>query len=221
MAGHPFPAGRRTGANAWNAVLLALLFIGFSIAFVDRPLAGWSHENLRGIALFVWLTWIVEPVPGLAVVGLAGIGAAVLAGWRPGRIGWIVLACCLSSLLALALKDQLKLFCGRTWPETWTNGNPSWIANGVFAWQPFHGGEGWRSFPSGHTTLMAAPMSVLWRVLARMRWLSALPVVLVAAGLLGADYHWLSDIVAGGLLGTLTGFATVGLLKERLLRDGA
>ena len=26
---------------------------------------------------------------------------------------------------------------------------------------PFHGGQGWASFPSGHTTLATAPMAVL------------------------------------------------------------
>lgn len=188
--------------------------IGLSIAFLDRDIATWTHAHFHGVRFFVWLTWLVEPLPYLAVGLSAGMAVAMLSGWRPGKRGRQILACCLATLLALALKEQLKYYFGRTWPETWVDGNPSWIAQGVFSFQPFHGGQGWASFPSGHTTAAAAPMSVLWLVFPRLRWLWAGFVILVAAGLLGADYHWLSDIIAGAFLGAACGAGMSAVIAD-------
>ena len=189
-----------------TSILTGLVLAGLAIAFVDRPLSTWSHDHLHGLAIFVWLTWIAEPMVPTAMVGLVGAGIAALAGWRPGRWGRALIAVCVATLVAVAIKDQLKFAFGRTWPETWTGGNPAWIGGGVFGFFPFHGGQGWASFPSGHTTVIAAPMSALGRALGRGRWLCALPVVLVALGLIGADYHWLSDTLAGATLGLATGW---------------
>ncbi len=207
---------RSPAASALLAGLSCLLSVGFSIAFLDRGIATWSHEHLRGIRAFVWLTWIAEPILSLAAAGLAGLGIARLLGRRPGAWGWgrPFLACCLATLLASVLKTQLKYCFGRTWPETWIHGNPSWIAQGVFTFQPFHGGAGWASFPSGHMSVAAASMSVLFLSFPRFRWLWISVVVLVAIGLLGADFHWLSDILAGGFLGTLCGWGMVRLLAQ-------
>jgi membrane-associated phospholipid phosphatase len=203
----------RSPATRWLwAVLLCIVMVALSIAGLDRAVSTWSHADFHGLVGFIWLTRIVDPVPPLAALGLAGAGLAALAGWRPGRWGRVLIACCLATLVALAIKDQLKFAFGRTWPETWTNNNPSWIGNGVFGFQPFHGGQGWASFPSGHTTLMAAPMSILWQALPRWRWLWAGLVALVAIGLIGADYHWLSDIIAGAFLGAAAGIGMAALV---------
>jgi len=195
------------------AILSCLLLVGASIAFLDRPWATWSHLHLHGIAAFVWLTLIAEAVPPLVAAILVGAGAAALFGWRPGPRGRVVLACCLAAVIAMAVKEQLKFAFGRTWPETWTNGNPSWIGDGIFQFVPFHGGKGWMSFPSGHTAETAAPMAVLWRA-APSAWrpLWAAVVALVAIGLLGADFHWLSDVVAGAYVGIAAGVGTWSLV---------
>ncbi|PKU22436.1 phosphatase PAP2 family protein [Telmatospirillum siberiense] len=189
------------------------VLVGFSIAFLDRGIATWTHGHFHGVRFFVWLTWLVEPVPYLAAGTLAGLAVAMLCGWRPDARGRQILACCLATLVALAFKEQLKYCFGRTWPETWVDGNPSWIGQGVFSFLPFHGGRGWASFPSGHTTAAAAPMSVLWMAFPRLRWIWAGFVLLVAAGLLGADYHWLSDIIAGAFLGTACGAGMSALMR--------
>jgi membrane-associated phospholipid phosphatase len=128
-------------------------------------------------------------------------GVAALSGWRPGRHGQTLIACCLAALVAFAIKDQLKFAFGRLWPETWVNGNPSWIGNGAYGFNPFHGGTGWSSFPSGHMTDITAPMAVLWHRFARWRLMAALPILLVAVGLYGADYHFIGDMIAGVYLG--------------------
>ena len=110
---------------------------------------------------------------------------------------------------------MLKLAFGRPWPETWVNNNPSWIGTHTYGFRPFHGGAGWASFPSGHTTAITAPCAAIWPQAGRWRpALVALPC-LVAAGLIGADFHFVGDCIAGALLG----IASAGCV--RLATDSA
>ncbi|MDR3326250.1 MAG: phosphatase PAP2 family protein [Rhodospirillaceae bacterium] len=205
---------RSTIINILISCFVCAIMVGFSITFLDREIATWSHNYLNGIQMFVWFTWIIEPIPYLAVGGLAAFIILLLFGWRPGPLGSKILSFCLAVLVAIAIKEQLKFYFGRTWPETWTNDNPSWIDNGIFTFQLFHGKDGWASFPSGHTTTIAASMSVLWRIIPKFRLLWGCLFVLVAIGLLGANYHWLSDIITGGFLGTACGFGMTTLLCQ-------
>lgn len=197
------------------AAVSCLALVLLTIALADRPFSTWAHAEFHGDQGFIWLTWIVDPIPPLAVVGLIGAGIAAVAGWRPGAKGRVLLAACLSTIAALVVKDELKLLFGRTWPETWTNNNPSWIGSGTFGFWPLHGGAGWFSFPSGHVTLITAPMMVLWLCVPRLRALWAALIALVVIGLLGADYHWLSDTIAGFYLGLAMAVGMVALLDAK------
>ena len=197
------------------ALFLAAVPMPLSILFLDRAISSWSHDHLHGIVGFQWLTWIVDPLVPAAVAILAGTGLAALFGWRPGRWGRLAIACCIAALIAVTIKEYLKFAFGRTWPETWTNNNPSWIGSGTYGFQPFHGGQGWASFPSGHMTLISAPMAVLWLELKQLRLVWAGLVALVAIGLIGSDYHFLGDLIAGTYLGTACGSGVVALIRPR------
>jgi len=199
---------------AFFHLCLTLLAITLSICWLDRPLSTWSHDHLHGVAGLVWLTWIAEPIPLIAMLGLVGVGGATLLGYQLGPRGRLLLALCLAALVAIELKELLKFAAGRTWPETWINGNPSWIGNQEFGFSPFHGGPGWASFPSGHTTSITAVAAVLWQGIPRWRWLWATLVGLVALGLLGADYHWLSDVLGGVYLGAVIGLTLHALIAQ-------
>lgn len=143
------------------------------------------------------------------------MGIAALARGRAPKRGWrTVAAASLAFIIAYALKERLKYVMGRTWPETWVNHNPSWIANGAFGFHPFNGGEGWASFPSGHMTMISSVCAVLWARVRRLRWLWALLPALVAIGLFGSDYHWVSDMVAGTFLGVATAAGVLAYLPE-------
>lgn len=199
------------------AALSAVILIGLSIAFVDRPASTWAHATFHGVAVFPWLTWLVDPVLPVAMVGLAAAGLAVTGfaaglGWRPNAWSKTLIACCLAAVIAFAMKDALKFVFGRTWPETWIDNNPSWIGNGAYGFHFFHGGRGWESFPSGHMTLITAPLAVLWQRARRWRWLWAVPVLAVAIGLFGADYHFISDMMAGVYLGAACAAGAVALV---------
>ena len=193
---------RRTAALVLAAGVVAVLL---AYALLDQPVATAAHA-LHRPHWCLWLTWIAD-VPGPAsVAGLAAASIAWLAGWKPGPWGRLLLAACVATLAASAAKDLLKFAFGRPWPETWVNNNPSWIGTHTYGLYPFHGGAGWASFPSGHTTVITAPCAALWSVRRLRPLLAALPA-LVVAGLLGCDFHFVSDCLAGGLLGGAFGIA--------------
>jgi membrane-associated phospholipid phosphatase len=125
-----------------------------------------------------------------------------------------VLALCIAVLVATVLKEELKFLFGRTWPETWVANNPSWIKDGVYRFEPLHGGRGWASLPSGHMALIAAPCTVLW-ILApsAWRWLWAALMLAVAIGLIGADFHFVGDMIAGTFVGWACGIGAVALTR--------
>ena len=163
-------------------------------------MADWTH-GLHRPPWCVWLTWIADVPAPAAVAALVCAGIAWLCGWRPAGPGRLPLLVCLTTLAAVEAKDVLKFAFGRQWPETWVNNNPSWIGTHAYGFHPFHGGAGWASFPSGHTTAITAPCAALWPHARRWRpALAALPC-LVAVGLIGADFHFLSDCIAGAALG--------------------
>ncbi len=196
------------------ATAVAVLLIVLSILFLDRPLADASHDLLARPAWAIDLTTIADVPDPAAMLGLAIAGVAWLAGWRPGRAGRIALCACFATLAASAAKDVLKVVAGRPWPEPYIPGAPNWIGTHVFGFFPFHGGRGYAAFPSGHTTVIAAPCASLWRHVGRWASLLLVPPSLVALGLLGANYHFLSDCLAGAALGVVCGIALDGLVRR-------
>ena len=109
-----------------------------------------------------------------------------------------------SLLVAISLKDFFKYIFGRYWPETFIGNNPSLQKTGAYGFHFFHFGKAFDSFPSGHTTVIFAFMTVLWIMFPRLRWLAILCCASVIIGLMGCNFHFPSDIIAGALLGTIS-----------------
>lgn len=194
------------------ALIACILLLAFSVLFVDRAASTWSHEHLRRAAFLDALTHIVDPLRFAATLALCvGALAAIFTNWKPAENGKTVMAASLAVLVSAEIKELLKHFFGRTWPETWVGHNPSWIVDGSYGFHLLHGGAGWESFPSGHTTQMAALAAVIWLRVPKMRWLGVALVSLVAIGLWVSDYHFVGDILAGAFLGTACGVGMVGL----------
>jgi membrane-associated phospholipid phosphatase len=183
--------------------------------FVDRPVAFFVHDHdLRQYAFLKWMTYtpiFLEPLAPLVLVL-----AAVRRAWGPLTLLETTLAAtAVSLMITLAFKEELKVAFGRYWPATWINHNPSLlggedVAPGGYGFHPFAQLDsphpGWYdSFPSGHTARICALASVPWGAYRRWRWALALVVASVAGGLLGMNYHFVGDVVAGGTLGWLVG----------------
>jgi membrane-associated phospholipid phosphatase len=213
----------RTARLFVGAFIACVVLTLLSIAFVDRAVSTWSHATLHRPAPFEWLTHIIDPFVPAGSLGLTAIAIATVFGWRPGPLGRTLIALCIAVLVATVLKEELKFLFGRTWPETWVANNPSWIHDGVYRFEPLHGGRGWASMPSGHMTVITAPCTVLWLLAPRVwRWLWAALILAVAIGLIASDYHFVGDMIAGTFLGWACGLGAVALTRRLVTSsDGA
>lgn|SRR5262249_43550388 len=77
--------------------------------------------------------------------------------------------------------------------------------------------QGYASFPSGHTAVTCAVIAVLWVYCPAWRVLCVHAVLGVDVGLIGANYHFLSDLIAGGFVGTSSGW----MMTSRGRRTGS
>jgi membrane-associated phospholipid phosphatase len=197
----------------WIAFGLVVVAVAVSYALLDRPISFFAHEHLVPYRIFIRLTYIPESFAATAAVILLVLGVRSLSGrplprWQRVAVTWSV-----SVFTATAIKNQLKIAFGRTWPETWTRDNPSLIHDNTYGFNLFHAPHyGWyESFPSGHTAAMCAAAGVLWICYPRWRIVYALFVALVVVGLIGSNFHFLGDIIAGGFLG-----ASIAIVAVRL-----
>ncbi|HZP69185.1 MAG TPA: phosphatase PAP2 family protein [Pseudolabrys sp.] len=194
-------------------VSLAAVAVASAVAFVwvDRPVALLFHYAVARPEPFAKLTAVPDVLVPLAAAIFVVLGLMNLSGRALSRPQTCALLCSLSLIVAEITKAQLKLVFGRTWPDTWTNNNPSFLRDGVYGFNFFHGGHGYASFPSGHTAVTCAVISVLWVYYPKWRALYVLAVLTVATGLIGANYHFVSDVIAGGFVGVSSGWMLTSL----------
>lgn len=198
----------RRNARAPLVWLLAALLCApvalLGIYVIDQPLAQFSHTALGQPRLARWLTQLAR---GEVLIGVLVLGALSMSfSSRTVRFGRAFGTAAIAVILALLLTVGLKFLFGRTWPETWVDNNPSFIRDQVYGFFWMHGGIGYSSFPSGHTARAVAPFAVLGLRLPALRPLCYAVPILVALGLLGANFHFFSDCVAGCGVGLLCAF---------------
>jgi len=151
---------------------------------LDHAVHGWVHRTRQPVV--GPLAQVVADLanPPLVIAGML-LGTALIAArrqsWRPLVTG--VIAAVILSVVVLALKHVV----GRRGPA----GDGSMLA-----------------WPSGHTTtavvacgVIAAMVYPRWRRLAAL--IAVLPPALVGIAMVLRNYHWVSDALAGWLLGPL------------------
>jgi len=195
-----------SGRSGWAFVLAAT---AVSYRWLDRPIAFFAHDQTQQFHIFEQLTLIPEFLVPIAVVFVTAFGLWALSGRPLTRFESVLTLAGASLAVAELTKDQLQYVFGRTWPETWVRNNPSLIKDGVYGFNPFHGGPG---LPHSHrvTPPRFAP-SCLSCGSATHAFGGFTPARLrhVAIGLIGANFHFLSDVIAGGFLGISIGWFTV------------
>ncbi len=82
----------------------------------------------------------------------------------------------------------------------------------MYGFFPFHGGDGWGSFPSGHRSVVATTATIFWLVWPELRVVWAAIVAIVVVGLLGGNYHFVSDVIGGLYLGVAIGLEIAALM---------
>lgn len=203
------PTQDRRGHSAWwlAAMWVALLpAIVYCYRHIDQPLALWLYaQNSR--------SWPVMGLPQhfadvlvyslLPMVVFCGV-----AFWRAGRSRWLetLFDACLSLAIVLAVKTPVKALFGRTWPDTFYHNNPSYLDHGVYGFLPMQWQVAYWAFPSGHTAQIVAVSTAAILHEPKLGWLFVPLSAVVMIDLVAMNYHWLSDVLGGVLLGASIAF---------------
>ncbi len=186
------------------ALILGVLVVALCYFFVDQPVAQFVHDHrIVSQELLLWPRVVSGCISAAAAVAIVLVIAWRL--WK--KAGWLqtVLLAISVDLLAihLLIKPCAKWACGRYWPET--RGRPNWIGSGEYGFHPFHFGPAYGSFPSGHAMVVFSVAAVLWFSYPRWRWCYVLACAAMCAALVGLNYHFVGDVVGGGVLGSIIG----------------
>lgn len=197
--------GLRLVYRTAGALVVCAVLVGLCYWLVDWRVARWVYEQKFGEHHYLkWPTYLSPCIEDLAPIAVALVVLRRVFGpWRRWEV--VLLAAALSVMVAVGIAEQVKVVFGRPWPETWRNGNLSYISNDDYAFRWFHGNDEYGSFPSGHTTIICGAMSVVWIAWSKIRWLAAMFVLAVIVGLVADNYHFVGDTVAGAFLGSICG----------------
>jgi membrane-associated phospholipid phosphatase len=188
---------------AWMAISLAILVC---VLTIDHPLALIVRERIGPSRPAYLVVRLPEVVAGLTIIGAALLGIRrTLMGPLRGIWNDVFLAC-VGVCVVLALKSELKLLFGRVPPDTWFGHQSAPLRN----FHLFYAG----SFPSGHAAVLGVLTAFVWAWPAplRLAWLSVCLAVGGALMVVGA--HFLTDVIAGALLGV-----TIGAACRRIARS--
>jgi membrane-associated phospholipid phosphatase len=205
----------RTRLNrSFLALSTCAVAVVISYYFVDRPIAFFVHRH--EIARFEEFRWLTEPPPLVQswsplVLVLLAIRRA-FGEWRPWQAALFI--ACVSLIVADQFRESLGDLCGRYWPETWHNNNPSLIGTGAYGFHPFAVGDDTGSFPSGHSARIVAFFTVFWLVLPRGRWLYVILAAPMLVALVAMNYHFVSDVIAGSVIGGIIGAYAAALRTD-------
>jgi membrane-associated phospholipid phosphatase len=206
------------------AICAGLVALGYF--FVDRPVAFWVHDH--GIAKCFVLKWITYAPPLLETwAPLVLVLVMIRRALGPvTKLEWTCFTAALALLVSDEFRESLAAVFGRDWPETWRDNNPSLIANDAYGFHWFRTGSDYGSFPSGHMARTVGAAAVLWVAFPQgaVRWCVVAISVAMAVSLLGMNYHFVSDVIAGSFLGAIVGaFAALlcGLTERRRAVPGS
>ena len=186
------------------AVCLAAVLICYF--WIDRPVAFFVHNHhINTFRAFRWLTYPPPEVQNWSALMLTIL--VIRRAWGP-FLRWqkVLLVACLSLIVADDFRISLGDVCGRYWPNTWTHDNPSLIGTGAYGFHPFQRGDDVGSFPSGHSARILSFAAVWVIAMPGSRTVQIVAVVLCAPMLVSLvlmNYHFVSDVIAGSVLGGL------------------
>ncbi|MGE4266858.1 MAG: phosphatase PAP2 family protein [Deferribacterales bacterium] len=192
--------------NSYNLLIFLSLACAISLVFLDIPVAEFfkSHENK---AFFRFSTEITELGKSDIYIPLS------LAVWlifrkRNPLVAKIALSVFLTVVIAGLASNLTKFFFGRNRPVMLYDFD-------TYGFEFFHTKYYKTSFPSGHTTVAAALGSMLalhWR---KLTVPAAVFIILMAVTRLSTLNHFLSDTLAGMILG----IGVSVLIYDRMFKD--
>ncbi|MDC0534384.1 phosphatase PAP2 family protein [Francisellaceae bacterium] len=206
--------------------ICAVFFSIISYFYFDIPLVNLAHDlEIRECSfIFIKLTQIPEVIitamyclVPITLLSILFKRSVIYTKWV-----WLILLISLSLLVVLLVEDSLEYICGRYWPATWVDNNPSWLSNQVYGMNWFQGAsKGMQAFPSGHTAVIFTVSTMLWKFYPKYKYIYVLLCVLTMIGLMAMYYHWLSDIIFGAYIGYISSEVIYGVymqIKARVMR---
>jgi membrane-associated phospholipid phosphatase len=180
--------------------VLAVLICYF---WIDRPVAFFVYDyHINNIEAFRWLTYPPPEVQNWSALVLTIL--IIRRAWGP-FLRWqkVLLVACISLIVADDFRVSLGDVCGRYWPETWTHDNPSLIGTGTYGFHPFQRGDDIGSFPSGHACRIFGFAGVWMIAIPESRVVTMVLAAPMLLSLVAMNYHFVSDVIAGSVLGAL------------------
>lgn len=181
--------------------LIIISFISVSYFFIDAPLVLFIHKyELNKSFILEILTHIPDVIIALLLIYFL-LFLIIYKKWNRYKFFNVSFIALISVAISVQIKDLLKYVFGRTWPDTWKNGNPSLIVNNEYGFHFFRSGSAYSSFPSGHATVTFAFFTVLIFFYPKYKKYFYVPLFLLCLGQVFKYYHFLSDVLAGAFLG--------------------
>jgi membrane-associated phospholipid phosphatase len=189
------------------ALIVCAIFTVFCVWFVDLPVALLAHAHADT------MTFLARPLDAeLLFVPLGGVaifacGCAVLAGRTLPHWAEVAMLAGFSAMWAIACNYfLLQPFFGRL-DIGW------WLVKGRYGFDLFHGQQG-AGFPSGHATIAASFLIVFWLFYPRVRIPIAVFIALEGIGLVLMNWHFVSDVIGGLLLGATAAIMTTAVFRK-------
>src|SRR6266576_1445554 len=193
-----------------TAAVLACCF------WIDRPVAFFVYRHhINTIRVFRWLTYPPPEVQNWSALVLAIL--MVRRAWGP-FLRWqkVLLVACISLIVADDFRISLGDVFGRYWPQTWRHDNPSLIGTGTYGFHPFQRGDDVGSFPSGHACRILGFAGVWMIAMPGTRVMAMILSVPMLVSLVAMNYHFVSDVIAGAVLGALIAAYAVHLARLKI-----
>ncbi|MBM3162803.1 MAG: phosphatase PAP2 family protein [Chlorobi bacterium] len=195
-----------TARHYWIIAACTLFLCGIiSFFYLDIPLALWFHR-FNGTPFYRFFKLLSRL--GESQWYLAG-GLLLYMALRKNKPTAATSGLLLFSSVALSglSADIIKVLCGRARPKLYFN-------EALYGFDFLHLEHAWISFPSGHS---ATAFSVAWTLclaLPQYRPFFLLWAALIAFSRIATTQHYLSDVLAGSLLGA----AATAFLYHRYFR---
>jgi len=199
----PEPEYRRLLRRTLIAIAVCTAAVLICYFWIDRPVAFFVYRHhINTIRVFRWLTY---PPPEVQNWSALALTILVIRRARGPFLRWqkVLVVACVSLIVADDFRISLGDVFGRYWPQTWTHDNPSLIGTGAYGFHPFQRGDDIGSFPSGHACRILG-FATVWMIAIRgSRIVTAVLCAPMLVSLVLMNYHFVSDVIAGSVLGAI------------------
>jgi membrane-associated phospholipid phosphatase len=184
--------------------------------WVDRSVAFFVYDHrINKIEVFRWLTYPPPEMQNWSALVLTSLLVRRALGpflrWQK-----VLLVACISVIVADDFRISLGDVFGRYWPETWTHDNPSLIGTGTYGFHPFQSSDDVGSFPSGHACRILGFAGVWMIAMPGTRVIAMVLCVPMLLSPVAMNYHFVSDVIAGSVLGALIAMYATNLARVEM-----